>query len=121
MESNKEKNSFNPDIKLNELYKYAPKGESNQIFYEISNPKMKKIINQNIQEHNVKYGDSKFRYTNSLNKKTEFITNNNIESDYDNLEGDENKKIFTRIRPNLNNDINNNNEYDNKSIVIVKE
>ena len=114
-----EKETFNPDIKLNELYKYAPKGESTQIFTEVSNPKMKKIINQNVKEINVNYGDSKFRYNNSLNKKTGFMTNKYIESDYDNLEDDENQKIFTTIRPTLNNEINNN-EYDNKSYCNCK-
>ena len=110
MEQNPEKNNpIDPNLKLKDLYKYIQDRESNQIIQDISNPKRKKIMNQYNQNRKIKNAETKSRYNNSLDRKIVYLNNNNMDSDNDYSENIENKNIFTRIKPNLNN------EYDTKT------
>ena len=109
MEQNPENNPINPSIKLKDLYKYIQDRDSNQIIQDISNPKRKKIINQYNQNRKIKNDEGRSRYNNSLDRKVVYINNNNMDSDNDIAQNIEDKNIFTRIEPNLNN------EYDTKT------
>ena len=83
----------NPNIKLTESYIYSSNSESNQMSDEIAYTKGQRRIYNPIKENRAKMKTSKYRYNISLNK--------NEESDTENSEISDNKKIFTTITPNF--------------------
>ena len=118
MKQNNEKESLiNPNIKLNELYKYA-KGENSRILsYHNSNQKKANIINLYNKHINNKNEETRYRYNNSLDKKIVYINNNNVDSDSEISDINENNQIFTTIKTILNKDYEYmNNRYNTKDI-----
>ena len=107
MEQHEENAPFeNEYIKLNELCKFAQRGETSDILQDISYPKVKKIINQYARERNSKYDKTNFRYNTLFNKNRNYKSNDNNEFNsiyIDNNKNNENEKIFTRINTNMNN------------------
>ena len=107
MEQHEENAPFkNEYIKLNELCKFAQRGETNDILQDISYTKEKKIINQYARERNSKYDKTNFRYNTLFNKNRNYKNNDNNEFNniyIDNNKNDENEKMFTRINTNMNN------------------
>ena len=88
---------MNPNTKLTESYIYSSNSDSNQMSDEIVYTKGQRRIYNTIKENRNKMQTSKYRYNISLNKKEE--------SDTENSEISDNKKIFTTVTPNFNRDV----------------
>ena len=95
---------MNPNTKLTESYIYSSNSDSNQMSDEIVYTKGQRRIYNTIKENRNKIQTSKYRYNISLNKKEE--------SDTENSEISDNKRIFTTVTPNFNRDNNKENYND---------
>ena len=102
------------NMKLKDLFKYIQDGAPSQIFQDISPKKRKNILHQYTKDQKVKYEGEKNRYNDSLSKnqvksrnyqnENDNYIDNNIEPEYNTEYNEDANNIFTRIKPNLNQD-----------------
>ena len=102
------------NMKLKDLFKYIQDGAPSQIFQDISPKKRKNILHQYTKDQKVKYEGEKNRYNDSLSKnqvksrnyqnENDNYIDNNIEPEYNTEYNEDDNNIFTRIKPNLNQD-----------------
>ena len=104
---------INPSTKLNESYIYSSNSDSNQISDEIIYTKGQRRIYNPMKENRAKKRTSKYRYNIPLTQKEE--------SDNENSEISDNKKIFTTITPNFNRDNNNKENFNDVNDFINNE